>query len=336
VKIGIYKWDKRPLSIARYTDEIVAELAAKGVEFVAFNESEPVPESVDLYWDPGTGRPAPHWRLKNVQAPLVVTFHGAANLSLPLRDCYGSSPLRLGTGLLKRWRTRLNWRAFATKRFYAVAVSDYARQEAISCFGLSPDQTRAICHGVATSAFSPNQNRDKRRGRYFLHVSQYQPKKNLDAIIDAYQHLQINEKPRLLIISPGYRAKTLPPCVKLITTAKSSEELADLYRNAIAFVFPSLHETFGMPILEAMASGCPVITSNVTACREVAGDAALTVDPRSVSELSAAMRRICEDRSLRAALRRSGLDRAKQFTWQRSARQHMEVFKQMMLESERK
>ena len=110
----------------------------------------------------------------------------------------------------------------------------------------------------------------------------------------------------------------------------SQPELTDLYRNATGFLFPSLHETFGMPILEAMASGCPVITSHDTGCAEIAGDAALLVDPRSVEAISAAMQSLIEHERLRADLRARGLARAAEFTWEKSARKHLDVFEQAL------
>jgi len=109
-----------------------------------------------------------------------------------------------------------------------------------------------------------------------------------------------------------------------------------MYSAASAFVFPSLRETFGMPILEAMASGCPVISSNSTGCAEVAGDAALLVDPRSITDIAGAMHRLTEDASLRADLRERGLARARQFTWQRSAEEHLKVFEKALRENTRK
>ena len=171
---------------------------------------------------------------------------------------------------------------------------------------------------------------------FFLHVSQYQPVKNIHAIITAYDQLPLSDKPHLLIVAPGFPNCSIPAGVNLIVNPVSGEELAKLYRTALAFVFPSLRETFGMPILEAMACGCPVITSNVTACPEVAGDAALLVDPRSVSDLMGAMRHLAEDASLRADLRHRSLARAKQFTWRRSAEQHLEVFENVLRTRKRK
>jgi len=103
------------------------------------------------------------------------------------------------------------------------------------------------------------------------------------------------------------------------------ENFPSLYRGATALVFPSLYEGFGLPIVEAMACGTPVITSNTTAMPEVAGDAALLVDPRSVEQISRAMEQIVTDTSLRQRLRDTGFRQARQFRWSKTAEMVHEV-----------
>ena len=100
-----------------------------------------------------------------------------------------------------------------------------------------------------------------------------------------------------------------------------------LYSNADVFVFPSLHEGFGMPVLEAMACGTPVITSKTTSLPEVAGDAAVLVNPEDAEELGDAIMRVLDDDSLQSQLRARGIERAKQFTWQRAAEQTLGVYR---------
>src|SRR3569623_497537 len=111
--------------------------------------------------------------------------------------------------------------------------------------------------------------------------------------------------------------------VRVITALQTTEELAHLYRRALAFVFPSLYEGFGLPIIEAMACGCPVITSNVSACPEVAGDAAMTVDPRDEKASFEAMLAIHRDQQFREERIAAGLRRIHDFSWMKSARCHM-------------
>ena len=109
----------------------------------------------------------------------------------------------------------------------------------------------------------------------------------------------------------------------------SIEDITRLYSHADLFVFPSLYEGFGMPVLEAMACGAPVITSNRSALPEVAGEAALLVNPENDDELAEAMVRILRDTPLRESLRAKGFERAKQFTWERAARQTVAVYREV-------
>jgi glycosyltransferase involved in cell wall biosynthesis len=126
----------------------------------------------------------------------------------------------------------------------------------------------------------------------------------------------------------GYPGPRNLPGVEFIDRQMSRDEISALYGGALGFVFPSVSEGFGMPILEAMASGCPVVTSQGTACGEVAGDAALLVDPYSVPAIAQAMQTLWQDRSARTRLRASGRAHALGFDWDASARLHAQVFRQ--------
>jgi glycosyltransferase involved in cell wall biosynthesis len=103
-------------------------------------------------------------------------------------------------------------------------------------------------------------------------------------------------------------------------------ELPALFRGATVFVYPSLYEGFGLPVAQAMASGVPVLTSNVSSLPEVAGDAAEYVNPRSAMDLSAALRRLLDDGGRRAALSAAGVARAERFRWRRSAEESWRLF----------
>ena len=108
------------------------------------------------------------------------------------------------------------------------------------------------------------------------------------------------------------------------------ETLPLLYHRATAFVFPSLYEGFGMPLLEAMAAGAPVITSNVSAMPEVVAEAGLTVDPRSPSELARAIERLLTDPELARSLAKKGIQRAREFTWEKTALATKAFFERMV------
>ena len=107
-------------------------------------------------------------------------------------------------------------------------------------------------------------------------------------------------------------------------------DLVYFYNLAEVFLFPSLYEGFGLPVLEAMACGCPVITSNISALPEVVGDAAILVNPYSVEEISTAMEKVLTNKTLRLELAEKGLKRAREFSWKKNARETLELYKKVL------
>ena len=103
-----------------------------------------------------------------------------------------------------------------------------------------------------------------------------------------------------------------------------------LYRNALLLVFPSLYEGFGLPPLEAMACGCPAVVSNVASLPEVCGEAAYYVDPYDIDSIAAGIYRVAKDDQLRKDLIERGLERAKLFTWEKSAKEHIKIFEELL------
>ena len=116
----------------------------------------------------------------------------------------------------------------------------------------------------------------------------------------------------------------------ILTGFIDNDDLPELYNAADIFIFPSLHETFGMPILEAMSCGCPVITSNVSSMPEIAGGAALLVSPYNVDEIGKAIYQVLTDEGLKEEMRERGLERAKQFSWRRCAEEHLKVYQEVL------
>jgi glycosyltransferase involved in cell wall biosynthesis len=167
---------------------------------------------------------------------------------------------------------------------------------------------------------------------YLLYVGQIQPRKNLVRLIEAFDRLAAQERTLRLVIagSHGWLQKTIheriarsPYKDRIILTDRVPDELLPaLYWHAEVFVLPSLYEGFGMPVLEAMACGCPVVTSSVSSLPEVVGDAAMLVDPLNINAIVTGIR---EARSQRAALIARGHARAQQFTWERTARATLSV-----------
>ncbi|WP_297444276.1 glycosyltransferase family 1 protein [Desulfurobacterium sp.] len=328
MKLAIFKPHRMPLSIANYIDNVL-ENFPEYVKFYFFFTKEEIRnlrDEVDIYWFPNcAGGSFPSVRLLTLieDEKVVVTLHGAAPFTVSPRIYYPTVK-SLIKGELYKWMHFMKWQIYKDRISKIITVSNYAKEEICSKLLLPKDKVCPIYHGVNLNIFNEYGSM-LGQGDYFLHVSQYQPKKNVDRIIEAY--IKIPEpKAKFVLVLPGYKKEIKNENIVLIKAPKTHGELAVLYRNAIAFVFPSLHESFGMSILEAMACGCPVITSNISACAEIAGNAALLVNPYSIGEISNAMRRLMEDSQLRKDLSERGIKRAKKFTWKESAMNHLKVF----------
>lgn len=176
-------------------------------------------------------------------------------------------------------------------------------------------------------------------GGYFIYVGSAYPRKNLLRVLGAYHALPepAGRDYSLVLVLTGAslplkefmekNSDDLGSSGVIVLHGVSQDELARLYSSAAALVFPSLDEGFGLPVVEAMQSGCPVITSDISCLPEVAGDAAVLVDPHSVSSISDAMLRTAEDPAVAERLRKKGLLRARQFSWQKTAQLTMEVYR---------
>ena len=177
------------------------------------------------------------------------------------------------------------------------------------------------------------------RRPYFVFVGTIAPRKNVRRLIEALAQLEAAVRPALVVVgADGYGAaevRALPRRLGIegavrFVGAQPAAEVARLYAGALALVFPSLLEGFGLPVLEAMAVGAPVITSNRSSLPEVAGKAALLVDPEDVTALREAMARVASDAALREQLSAAGRARAAEFSWERAARETLAVFDEAM------
>ena len=335
MKIAIHIPQKLPFSIQNYIDNILKQLdnSLKIYKFCSFTDAEKINKKIDIFWFPYcAGGSTPSLRflkiLKNKK--FVITLHGVAPFSLSLRNYYSSLKAALKGEILK-YTFFIKWQIYKQLANKIITVSNFSKYELINKLKIPSNKIYPIYHGVDTNLFRPNNKKEFKNEEFFLHISQYQPKKNVDRIIEAYKKLS-NPKPKFILIVSGYQKTVNDDNIILIKKAKETIELVGLYQKALVFVFPSLHEAFGMPILEAMACGCPVITSNITSCAEIAGEAALLVNPYSVDEISNAMRKIMESPELREDLSKKGLERVKQFTWEKSAKEHLKVFEMVLKE----
>ena len=205
-----------------------------------------------------------------------------------------------------------------------LTVSDYSRREIATWAGLSEDRILNVGNGVgfpfvsSGATYSPGYP-------YLLYVGSRKPHKNLTRLLQAYAASGVHQYVRLLLSGAPDRDTVAQSTHLGISNqveyleVPDNERLAAVYRGAIGFVFPSLYEGFGLPPLEAMACGVPVLTSNVCSLPEVVGRAAILVDPRSTDDIATGIKRLVHDSELRARLRRDGLSRVRRFRWEDTA-----------------
>ena len=249
-------------------------------------------------------------------------------------------------------RDRLMLRAlvpFSLRRAARViTISEYSRREIITRYQLPPERV-SVTYLAAAEDYRPVRERSTlaalraRYGlaeHYVLALGNLQPRKNLARLVDAYVELrragQLAGVQLVLAGKAQWRESELFTAVRqsglegdiLFPGYVADADLPALYSGALAFVYPSLYEGFGLPPLEAMACGTPVICSNAASLPEVVGAAALTVDPSCVEELAAALVAVADQPALRAELREKGLRRAAGFSWRRCAEETLAVYRE--------
>lgn len=227
-----------------------------------------------------------------------------------------------------------------------ITASEFSRGDILKLLPVEPEQVVVIPGGIdpifrllpeaqVTADLAPL---GLRAGEYLLFLGTIEPRKNLVRLLQAVQAAGPTIGPLVLAGGRGWNNAAIRDAIGRLARDGRVRDLGyvpdalrpALYAGARTFVYPSLYEGFGLPPLEAMACGTPVLTSNVSALPEVMGDAALYVDPEDVSALAAALTRLWEDESLRADLRARGLARARQFSWDRTARLTIEVYRSLL------
>jgi glycosyltransferase involved in cell wall biosynthesis len=232
--------------------------------------------------------------------------------------------------------------AAARRSARVIADSQSTREDLVELLGLDPGRIDVVPLGLgalarahATPAQELRQRFDLGRREVLLTLSAKRPHKNLRLLLDALGEIEHRARP--LLVLPGYAteyetelrehatARGLDGDVRFLSWV-SAEDLEGLWGLARAFVFPSLYEGFGLPVLEAMARGLPVACSNASSLPEVAGEAALLFDPRRPAQIAAALTRLLTDAPLRERLSELGRVRVREFTWERAARLTLESY----------
>ncbi len=264
-----------------------------------------------------------------LRVPATVTFHDATMLTMP--EVHEAS---------KRWWFQRAIPAGIARADRVICVSESARQGAIEHAGADPARTHTVPLAVDHDRYHPADGPPPESvraicdGPYLLWVGALEPRKDVPTLVAAFERLAGDIPHTLVLVGPdawGAEAITdriarSPVRDRIVRTGWIDETTkADLYRHADAFVYPSLAEGFGLPVLEAMASGTPTVTTTGSAPEEVAGDAALTVTPRDPAALAGAVERALGDEHDR--LRMAGPRRAARYTWEATATGTVEVWR---------
>lgn len=263
-----------------------------------------------LLWSPANSGPLTVERQ-------VVTIHDVSVLEHP--EWFSPSFARWYNYMIPR---------LARRARHVFTSSEHSRQRLMERTGARPEQVSVVYCGV-DERFAPASPEavDEVRQRlalppvYLLSLGSIEPRKNLPALIRAWEALGNQQRGARLVIAGGigdvFREvglTSIPQSVQL-TGYVADEDLPYLLNGATGFVFPSLYEGFGLPVLEAMACGTPVAATRTTSVPEVVGDAALLFDPTSTDEMVAVLARLLDDEETRRKLRLAGLERARRFSW---------------------
>lgn len=273
-----------------------------------------------------------------VPCPAVVTVHDLAFRHCP--QTYARSDLRMQFRALA---------SAAARAAHFIAVSESTARDLITFARVAPERVSVIPLGVSP-IFTPDgpplasdafDHAEQLSEGYILHTGGLHPRKNLERLLEAYAGLsaEMSLPPLAIAGDPQsrwgrhlvQRAQSLGLAGSVVFTGSLSESLlAALYRRARLVVYPSLYEGFGLPILEGMASGVPVLTSDRSSMPEVAGNAAILVDPESAEQIAQGLRAGLTDEGLREELVPRGLARSRYYTWELTARETLAVYKRVV------
>lgn len=339
-------------SMERYADELTTALRQIGCDVHPFAAARPLPQLR------GTANALANYVWRSVVYPLAacsqqcevnhIVDHSYAHLihALDARrtvvTCHDIAPLALderGRGI-SRYLWDRSFRAMLRAECI-VADSAHTRAEILQHSDYPAERIHVAPLGVSPEFFEPLDVSDLRAQHHLasqyvvLHVGSCAPRKNVALILRALAELR--ELPIRFVQIGGRFGSDDATLIEslglsdLITqiTSVSETDLGRWYRAADVFVLPSLYEGFGLPVLEAMASGTPVICANATSLPEVAGDAALLIDPHDSHALSSALRLVLTDPARAADLRQRGFERARMFTWERTARETLAVYERV-------
>ena len=345
--------DRPPTGVAVYARNLLAELARAHADerFAWFYRS-------NRYLRSFRGKRPPNVRCRLLEDSVLFLsaqglslFHGLnqrlpGRLRVPSVATFHDLFAMTGEYSTPQFRQRFARlaRETAARADHIVAVSNHTAALVADQLAFPREAITVIHHGVeALDVPAPECRRSVLRDLgvtrpFVLHVGSLQVRKNIERIVAAFE--SVGESLELVLAgSTGFgsdrivqRIDESPASSRIRLTGHVGDQArATLYAEAVALVFPSLEEGFGLPVVEAFSAGLPVVASNVSAVAEVAGDAALLVDPLDAEGIAGALERVISDSELRAELRAKGLDRAKRFSWERCAAQTWDVYRSLLI-----
>ena len=264
----------------------------------------------------------------------VVTIH---DLGAEFLEAYHQFPAKL----------YLNWSTeyVAKHATHLIAVSNSTKKDLMKTLKVPSNRISVVYEGVDKDIFKLKKSYEidevkARYGlpeKYFLYVGTIQPRKNLARVIEAFAQANLKNTKLVLAGEKGWLSDdiyNLPEKLSIENRVKflgfvPTEDLPALYGGALALVFPSLYEGFGLPILEAFSCRCPVLTSDLGAMAEIAGRATLLVNPKKVDEISIGLKKLSLEPDLRKKLALEGTNRAELFNWEKTAAETLKVFEQV-------
>lgn len=283
-----------------------------------------IPQGTNLFWSPHYNIPVLY------QGNMLVTVHDVLHLAMP----------QYAKGVLKQTYARAMFRAVRHRARAVICVSDFTVAELQRLTPPSPQIVRRIYNGVDDNWFQVSETLSPHARPYLVYVGNVKPHKNLRTLLDAFERVKDNIAEDLIIVGKreGFitgddniseHARDLSE--RVMFTGYVSDNLLHQYvAHATALVFPSLYEGFGLPAVEAMAAGCPVLAPNAASIPEVCGDAALYCDARNPDDLATGILRIAQDAELRETLRQRGRQRARVFSGDRCADETCVVIEEVL------
>lgn len=232
---------------------------------------------------------------------------------------------------------------------HIIAISEHTKKDIMKHFN-APDSLITVTHLAAgpeyhevtdRAALASARAKYKLPADYILFVGSLEPRKNVKGLLKAYAAVPQKLRKAFPLVIAGGRGwlnSDIPGIVEALGIKEGvrfagyldATDISAVYSGASVFAYPSLYEGFGLPILEAMSCGSPVVTSKTSSMPEVAGDAAVLVDPMDADELAFALQKVLEDEGLRAGMRKKGLARAASFSWDRCAKETVEIYRKVM------